>query len=127
MGCVMSNISFAGVGEAKQETRETGITLAKLKEWVDASGRGWIVLNARQFVEALPWPGGVRAFQECLAAYQDHRRTIETGDTEVISGVTVKKYHTDVLTVIELDRVIRYLIAQVSALDPTWSLERDPA
>lgn len=100
---------------------------AKLIEWLEASGRTWIVFNARQFVEAQAWPDGVSAFMQCVAAYRDHRSTIPTGDTETIEGVTVPKFHTEALTVTELDRVIRYLISQASSLDPTWSLERDPA
>ena len=124
---VHSSIVAMSAEERAKSANETAISLEKLKEWLEASGRGWIIMDARQFVEAQPWPWGVRAFQQCVAAYLDHRRAIKTGDTETINGVTVDKYHTDALTVPELDRAIRYLISQVSALDPTWSLNRDPA
>lgn len=99
----------------------------KLIAWMEASGRTWIVFNSRQLIEALPWPEGVSAFAQIIAAYRDHRSTIPTGDTETIDGVVVPKYHTETLTVTELDRAIRFLIAQASAIDPMWSLGRDPA
>ena len=99
----------------------------KLIQWLEASGRTWIVFNARQLVDALPWPDGVSAFMQCVAAYRDHRSTIPTGETETVSGQEVPKFHTEALTVDELDRAIRFLISQASAQDPTWSLERPPA
>lgn len=114
--------------ERKSAAMNTWMTSPeKLIQWLEASGRTWIVFNARQFVEAQAWPSGAEAFQYLLAAYRDHRSTIPTGETETIAGKTVNKFHTESLTVIELDRVIRYLISQASTLDPTWSLERDPA
>ena len=99
----------------------------KLIQWLEASGRAWLVFNARQLVQALPWPDGASAFAQIVAASRDHRSTVSTGETETINGVTVPRFHTEALTVIELDRVIRYLITQASTLDPTWSLDRDPA
>ena len=98
----------------------------KLIQWLEASGRSWLVFNARQLVEALPWPEGVSAFAQVVAAYRDHRSTIPTGDTETISGRAVPKFHTETMPVTELDGAIRYLITQASTLDSTWSLERDP-
>jgi hypothetical protein len=99
----------------------------KLIQWLEASGRSCVVFNARQLVEALPWPEGVSAFAQIVAAYRDHRSTIPTGETETIAGKVVDKFHTEALTVTELDRAIRYLISQASTLDSTWSLDRDPA
>jgi len=99
----------------------------KLKEWLNASGRTWLVLNGVQLVDSLPWPTGVNAFMEVIAAYRDHRSAIPTGDTEKIGGGEVARYHTEALTLIELDRCIRFLIGQATALDSTWTLERDPA
>lgn len=103
----------------------------KLTQWLEASGRSWLVFNARQLVESLPWPDGVSALAQIIAAYRDHRSTIPTGETETIETpkgpVQVAKFHGEVLSVPELDRAIRYLITQASTQDPTWSLERDPA
>ena len=99
----------------------------KLMQWLEASGRVWLVFNSRQLVQALPWPEGASAFAQIVAAYRDHRSTIPTGDTETIDGQVVPKFYTETLTVTELDRAIRYLITQASTLDPTWSLNRDPA
>jgi hypothetical protein len=99
----------------------------KMREWLEASGRVWLVFNAPQLVEALPWPEGMNAFMQIVAAYRDHRSTIPTGDTEEVNGVPTRLYHGDTLTAVELDRCIRYLIGQITELDPTWTLERDPA
>ena len=99
----------------------------KMKAWLQASKRTWLIFNAPQMVDALPWPDGVHALMQIVAAYRDLRSTIPTGDTENIDGVSVRKYHGETLTVPEMDRCIRDLIGQITEMDPTWSLERDPA
>jgi len=103
---------------------------AKLKEWLVASGRTWLVFNSIHLVDSMDhiaFDEKCREFQTMIANYRDHRSTIKTGDTETIAGKVVDKFHPETLTVTELDRAIRYLISQASTLDPTWSLGRDPA
>lgn len=125
---VLPEIKNMTPAERAQAIQSVGVSSPdQLIRWLEASGRAWLVLNARQFVEAQAWPDGVELFRLCLAAYRDHRSTIATGETETIDGKTVPKFHPETLTVVELDRAIRYLITQASTLDPTWSLERDPA
>jgi len=99
----------------------------KLKTWLQASGRQWVVLNGPQLIDALPWPEGVQAFMHVVAAYRDHRSTIPTGETENVGGEKVDLYHGEVLTLTELDRCIRFLIGKATELDSTWTLGRDPS
>lgn len=103
-----------------------------LKYWMEASGRRWLVLNGLELVEALPWPSGVEAFMQVVMAYRDHRRTIDSGRTELVeepvSGemVDVPVYKDENLEVEELDRAIRYLAGQIREKLPDWSLEQAP-
>jgi hypothetical protein len=82
-----------------------------LLEWTKQSGREWLVLNAREVIEALPWPDGHEALQQVIMCVRDHRwgQGKEEG-----------------ATVIELDRAIRFLIGKVTSQDPNWSLENPP-
>lgn len=103
-----------------------------LREWLDASGRRWLVFDGVDFVKALPWPAGVEALMQMIAAYRDERRTVWTGRMEKFKGKNaitgeeidqeVKVMKGEHLEVEELDRAIRYLVAQVLELDPKWSL-----
>lgn len=105
-----------------------------LRAWVEASGRRWLVLDGVEFTKALPFPHGVEAFMDMLAAYRDERRAVWTGRLEKYVGkneLTGDKIDTELrvmkgehLEVEELDRAVRYLVAQILELDPTWSLDR---
>lgn len=53
-----------------------------LKRFLKASGREWLVLNALDLTDALPWPDGVELVQQAVSAYRDHRRVIPSGWTE---------------------------------------------
>jgi hypothetical protein len=103
-----------------------------LKRWLEQSGRRWLVLDSVQLVEALPWPDGVSALAQILAALRDHRFAIPTGefetqyDSEKKCDVRVPLHHTEQLEVCELDRAIRYLIGQITEKDSAWSLENQP-
>jgi len=92
----------------------------KLKEFLEASGRLWLVFNARHLVESLPWPEGVNSFMQIIDCYRDHRRVIPTGDLDAQTQLPIT--HGETLTIEELDRCIRYLIEQASKLDPNWKL-----
>ena len=93
-----------------------------LKKWLVSSGREWLVLNSSHLVDALPWPNGISALTQVIAAYRDHRMVLKTGEVENDLPVC----YTETLTRTELDRCIRYLIGQITEIDPTWTLERDP-
>jgi len=114
--------------ERSKAAMDTGMqSPAKMKQWLSASGRTWLVLNSVHLVDSFKWPEGGEHFQNMVAAYRDLRSTIKTGETENIDGVSVEKCHGETLTVPEMDRCIRDLIGQITEMDPTWSLERDPA
>lgn len=85
----------------------------KMKEWADASGRTWCVFNTRMLIDSCVWPEGAQAFQLMCANYRDHRAGLSDPLPET-------------LTATELDRAIRYLVAQITELDPTWTLGSDP-
>ena len=101
-----------------------------LKKWLEKSGRTWIVLNCTELVDALPFPDGLDAFMQIIACYRDHRRGVPTGEIEVQTDPTLGKeiqvplMKDENLSVVELDQAIRYLISQVTELDPDWSIER---
>lgn len=116
-----------------------------LRQWLDETGRHWLVLNTDELVKALPWPTGVEALQNMLRAYRGFRQSVPTGEmaTLACSGATncqicilnnlkpskdrhheVPVFKEEELNVAELDRAIRYLVAQLTARDPSWSLEK---
>jgi len=85
-----------------------------------------------ELIEALPWPTGVEAFMQVVMAYRDHRRTIDSGRTEPVEDpdthevIAVPVYKDEGLEVEELDRAIRYLVAQMRERQPGWNLEQAP-
>lgn len=105
-----------------------------LREWLEQTDRRWLVFNAVDLVESLPWPDGVDALVQIVASYRDHRSLIDSGrfhDIEVTNhlGTEIKRVpigKDDTLEVEELDRAIRYLTAQLVAKKPDWKIE-DPS
>lgn len=101
-----------------------------LKAWLDQSGRRWLVFDGRELVDALPWPGGVQELMDLVYLYNQHRCSKPSGRTEVLydpitkEEVTVPVFKGEILEKEELDRAIRYLVAQLLAIDPEWNLER---
>jgi hypothetical protein len=53
-----------------------------LKRWLQESGRRWILMNAVELVDSLPWPDGVNDFKRVVDHYRAHRLTIPTGRVE---------------------------------------------
>ena len=45
-----------------------------LRGWLEASGRRWLVFDGIELIKALPWPAGVDALMQIIAAYRDERR-----------------------------------------------------
>lgn len=103
-----------------------------LKKWLEASGRRWLVFEALDLVDALPWTEGVDDLMRVVACYRNHRSQIPTGRVEVQKDPTLGKQvevptmKTDLLEIEELDRCIRNLIRQASEKDPTWKLDNPP-
>ena len=54
----------------------------KLKEWVEASGRKYILLNASDLIDAMGWPDDCIQFQRLIEAYREYRSTVPTGRFE---------------------------------------------
>lgn len=100
-----------------------------LKVFLEASGRKYILLDAMQLADALPWPAGHDHLLQILMCYRDHRATQPSGRVRTIRHpvtgemVEVPVMKTDVMEVEELDRAVRYLIAQLVQLKPDWTLE----
>jgi len=94
----------------------------KLKQWLSASGRRWLVFNVIDLVDALPWPAGHEALQQLVAAYGGHRATMETGGVDATLTPPQPIYKGEQLEVEELDRAIRYLVGQITERDPSWRL-----
>lgn len=92
---------------------------AHLKAWLEASGRRYLVMDALELVDSLPWPGGVEALMQIIACYRDHRATIPTGRTEKMIDPATKReleipiFKGEVLEVEELPQVLAYLTNQL--------------
>ena len=105
---------------------------AHLKRWLQETGRTWLVLDSLELVDALPFPDGLDTLIQIIACYRDHRNAIPNGKVEKqldpIKGkeVDVPLMKTENLEVFELDRAIRFLISQITELEPSWNLQNPP-
>ena len=102
---------------------------AHLKRWLGSTGRRWLVFNALDLVDALPWPAGLDSLMQLIACYRDHRRQIPSGVVEKqvdpILGqeVEVPLMKSDVLELREMDQLVRFLITEITKKEPGWTLE----
>lgn len=100
-----------------------------LKAWLKASGRAWLVINGDELVDALPWPGGVQEVMDLISLLARHRATKPTGRFGQVKDPLTKEMvdlpimKSEALEPDELDRAIRYLVAQMLENDPKWSLD----
>lgn len=100
-----------------------------LKRWLRDTDRRWLIFDALELVDSLPFPGGVDSLIQVIACYRDHRRAVPTGRTESMidpaHGVPVEVPVTkgESLEVEEMDQVVRFLIRQLQQRDPNWSLD----
>ena len=103
-----------------------------LTRWLEASNRRWLVFNSTHLVKSLPWPEGVESLIQFVQAYRDFRSTVPTGRTENLDMPSknmrreIPIFHGESLELEELDRCIRYLVSQITEIDPNWSLAKDP-
>lgn len=101
-----------------------------LKRWLQQSGRTWLVFNALDLVDALPWPDGVDLLMQIVARYREHRASLETGrHEEQVKPMTGEKvqvpiFKGEALEPEELDLAVRALIGQLRGKEPTWTLEK---
>jgi hypothetical protein len=115
-GKVVEHPVVRGMSQVERSEAQMRVALqtpGKLKEWLAQSGRTWLVFNGALLVDSCVWPEGAEAVQLICANYRDHRAGL-------------KEPMPETLTIEELDRAIRYLVSQASALDPSWKLESDP-
>jgi hypothetical protein len=102
-----------------------------LIQWAESSGRRWLIFDTPELIRALPWPEGVETLMQMVACYRDHRATqpsteggtIEQSEPGTNKIITVPKTKPETLEREELIACIRYLVDQVKAIDPGWSLE----
>jgi hypothetical protein len=126
----MKQVSAQQLSEARMRVAMS--SPEHLKHWLDESGRRFLVLPAMELVDSLPWPHGVEALMQIIAAWRDHRMAQPSGRTHEMrhpmtgDRMRVPVMKGDSLEVEELDRAIRYLIGQVTAQDPTWKIENPP-
>lgn len=107
-----------------------------MKEWLEATGRRYLILDAVELVDALPWPGGHEALTQVIACHRDHRAGLPTGRTETQvdpvdnAEVQVPIMKGETMELEELDRAIRYLIGVASEEAQKrgikWSLDSQP-
>lgn len=53
-----------------------------LRQWILSTDRRHAVIDLVDMVDALPWPGGVEAFMQCMTAYAQYRATDGSGYVE---------------------------------------------
>jgi len=124
-----------GLSLREQSERLLRVSLSsadQLKEWLEKSGRKWLVFDALELVDALPFPDGVDTLIQLIACYRDYRSTLFSGRTEKYTEPTLGKVldrplcKGETLEVEELDRAIRYLIRQITDRNPKWTLNDAP-
>lgn len=100
-----------------------------LKSWLRETGRRWLIFDALELVDSLPFPGGVDSLIQLIACYRDHRRAIVTGRIESLLDPTlgvpveVPVAKGENLELDEMEQVVRYLIRQIVERDPAWRLD----
>ncbi len=100
-----------------------------LKLWMRESGRTWIVINSDELVDALPWPGGVQEVMDLITLLAQHRSTKPSGRFSKVKDpltgemVEVSIQKSEAMEPDELDRAIRFLVAEMRKHKPAWSLD----
>jgi hypothetical protein len=100
-----------------------------LKAWLQETGRRWLVFDALELVDSLPFPEGVDSLIQLIACYRDHRRAIAAGRTEqqmdptLGALVEVPAMKGEALELDELVRVVQFLIRQIVAQHPDWTID----
>jgi hypothetical protein len=86
-----------------QQLRTAVTDPGRLKAWLVASNRKYLVLHGVDLVDALAFPDGLIDLQNILSNYLERRRQIETGRTVNMQPV----FKDEVLEVSELSELLR--------------------
>lgn len=95
---------------------------AHLKQWLEASGRKYIVLDAAHLVDSLAWPEGINELMAMIEAYKVHRLAVPTGrmfahtDPDTGDVHALPEMHPETLTATEIESVMDWLLEQAEAL-----------
>lgn len=101
-------------------------TKEQLKDFLEQSGRSWVVLNSADLVEALSFPEDVQEFMRIVDLYGRYRCSSPSGRTESFGCYEIPVMKTDALEIEELDRVIRFLVGKITEKKSDWSLDDPP-
>lgn len=116
-----------------------------MKRWAVQSGRPWLIFDTCELIDALPDVpppaegekpeiGPLELLLQFVACYRDHRACIPSTTGETVQQkdpgtgkiTETPKTKTETLEVVEMDRLVRWLVGQITEKDPSWSLERQP-
>lgn len=99
-----------------------------LKQWLEASGREFLIFRSEDLVDSLPWPDGVNMLMQLIAYYRIRRRVLPNGEHEVQSHpVTLEKMEVplmkdDLPTLEEMDVLVRSMVGKILEINPEWKL-----
>ena len=97
-----------------------------LKRWLVDTGRRYLIFDSIQLVGSLSFEG-LKSIQCIIQAYREYRMGIPTGEKEIIpnpidgSDCEVAVMYTDTFNLEELKAVHRYIVGQITDLDPSWT------
>jgi len=103
-----------------------------LKDWLEQTNRKWLIFNARDLIDALPFPEGIDDLMRVIACYRERRRQIPSArvlkqrDPTLGKKIDVPLMKDEQLEIDEWDRLIRYCIRVITELDPKWNLNSAP-
>lgn len=101
-----------------------------LKEWLDKTGRGFLVFNSSDLVDALSFPEGVDEVMRIVARYRDYRRLLPSGRVERVKDpvhgreIEFQANKDELLEEEEMNQLFRMLIRDASERFPGWSLDK---
>ncbi|MFA4944418.1 MAG: hypothetical protein WC789_06930 [Lentisphaeria bacterium] len=101
----------------------------KLKAWLAASRRSFVVFDSLHLADSLPWPDGVREFTALVDRYRQHRERAlpprpKEGEDLLGHPSVGMVCMTDVLEPEELDRLVHWAASLLLEVDPGWTFER---
>ena len=117
-----------------------------MKRWAVESGRPWLIFDTAELIDALPPDppppaegepeqiGALELLTQFVACYRDHRACLPSTTGEMVQQKDpgtgkiseTPKTKPETLEPVEIDRLIRWLVGEITAKDPTWSLDRSP-
>ena len=102
----------------------------KLKQFLEASGRRYLILDSWELLDAFPdWAWGSELLMQMISCLRAHRATIPTGRKETITDPRTKKQHDvdvmkgEALELEEVEGAIQQLINRGLEIDPNWKFQ----